>query len=61
MLLQHNANVNTHDRNDITALMLAAVNGHDKVTELLLQQIATVDKHDNNGWTTLMHAAANGH
>ncbi len=47
MLLQHNANVDTYDNNDMTALMYAADNGHDKVTEMLLQHNVTVDTLKN--------------
>jgi len=45
----------------VTALMLAAVGGHERAVELLLQRSAEIDQQDSIGVTALMGAALNGH
>ena len=44
-----------------TALMLAALGGHEAVAQVLLQHGADVAAADNNGGTALMGAAQGGH
>lgn len=53
-------NVNAQDNGGQTALILAAINGHDVVVEKLL--LALAGSHTSEGYVenTLMHAAANG-
>ena len=40
-----------------TALMNAAMNGHDTVIALLLEADAQIDAQDNDGWTPLIYAS----
>ena len=47
--------------NGSTALMLAALRGHEAVAQLLLQHGADVAAASNNGSTALMLAAQGGH
>lgn len=49
------------DHKDRTALMVAAVNGHDKTIAWLLQQGADVSPEDSFGETALSLAAGQGH
>nr|KAI8750039.1 transient receptor potential cation channel subfamily A member 1 [Biomphalaria glabrata] len=51
--------INETDGTGLTALHIAAQNGHTKVVQLLLQRGAVVNK-DNDDNTALHHAAANG-
>ncbi|KAH9488094.1 Transient receptor putative cation channel sub A member 1 [Bulinus truncatus] len=51
--------INETDGSGLTALHIAAQNGHTKVVQLLLQRGAVVNK-DNDDNTALHHAAANG-
>ncbi|MBQ4875143.1 MAG: ankyrin repeat domain-containing protein [Rickettsiaceae bacterium H1] len=46
--------INDPDDNDRTALMLAALNGHKEIVELLLQHGADFDAKDKEGKTALM-------
>ena len=43
-----------------TALMIAALNGHDTVIPLLLEADAQIDAQDKYGDTALMYASING-
>ena len=53
--------MNNTNNNGTTALMCAAMNGHDKCVELLIREGANVNSHDNEGFTVLMRAAYGGH
>lgn len=60
-LLKNNPDlVSSKDDNDETALHWAAMNGHDRVAELLLAKGAEVDATDNEGMTPLHWAAFYG-
>jgi len=58
---QVNATCRMGDVSGVTALMLAAVGGHERAVELLLQRSAEIDQQDSIGVTALMGAALNGH
>ncbi|RJE21703.1 phosphodiesterase gde1 [Aspergillus sclerotialis] len=61
-LLICGANVEIAERNrGWTPLIVASVEGHISVVELLLQAGAVPSKHDHLGWTALDHAAYRGH
>ena len=49
------------DSDGYTALMCAAIDGHERVVELLLQRGAEIDQQDSDGVTALMIAALYGH
>eukprot|EP00796_Vickermania_ingenoplastis_P005274 gene5274-3780_t len=53
--------VDAEDANGLTALMLAARNGHIKAVELLLAAKADPLRRDARGFTAAMHAATAGH
>ena len=53
--------VDARDNDGVTALILAAQNGHAEVAKQLLDKGAAADARNNDGWTALMVAAANGH
>jgi ankyrin repeat domain-containing protein 50 len=61
MLLEKGADVTARDDGGMTALHLAAENGHGAVITLLLEKGADVTAKSNNGWTALHLAAENGH
>jgi len=52
---------NELDKNEWTALMFAADNGHEEVCELLLSRGAEIDAKNGEGWTALMFAVERGH
>ena len=51
----------TRGKDGWTALMLASLNGHQQVVELLLKQHADINTQNEGGWTALMIASLNGH
>ncbi|OGF65068.1 MAG: hypothetical protein A2Y62_04615 [Candidatus Fischerbacteria bacterium RBG_13_37_8] len=60
-LLLHEADPDLKDTlTGRTALMVAALHGHDEFTELLLQRKAYVNEMDNEGWTALHWAVYKG-
>ncbi|PIG84613.1 hypothetical protein AARAC_010916 [Aspergillus arachidicola] len=61
MLLQHGADVNTHDEFYGTALQAACYEGHDKVVEMLLEEGADVNRHGRFYGTALQAAYSGGH
>jgi len=44
-------------KDDKTALIHAAANGHTEIVQLLLEKGVDVNTKDNDGWTALMYAA----
>jgi hypothetical protein len=60
-LLEYEANVNARNAADVTALMVAALNGHAETVALLLENDAEVDAVDTGGDFALGYAAGNGH
>lgn len=61
LLLDRGANVNARDNAGVTALMLAARNGHTALLRRLLDRGATVEARTRDGWTALTYAAWTGH
>ncbi len=53
------ANVNAVSCTGLTALHLAAKNGHVDMIEMLLKDNANIDVTDEDGWTALHYAANN--
>ncbi|XP_064647494.1 ankyrin repeat domain-containing protein 29-like [Lineus longissimus] len=49
------------DKDGLTALMLASLNGHLDVVDALLKGDVEVDKEQKNGWTALMIASQKDH
>ena len=60
-LLDQGLDVNSADSEDLTALQVAAGNGHEHIVRLLLMRGATLDMANAYGWTPLLHAARHGH
>ena len=61
-LLENGAQMNSRDECDLTPLLLASREGHEKVVKLLLSQDDIgVNSQDWNGITPLLYAAKNGH
>src|SRR3990167_6081654 len=58
-LLDRGANVNQHDRDCRTALMVACENGYMDIVHLLLNRGANVNQQSNSGMTALMLACKN--
>ena len=56
-----NATCGVDDVSGVTALILAADSGHERVVELLLRRGAAINLQDSIGGTALMLAAHNGH
>ncbi|XP_065193226.1 transient receptor potential cation channel subfamily A member 1-like [Sycon ciliatum] len=54
-------NVNDIDDQGRTPLHLAAINGHQRLCELLMDLGADVSARDNRRWTPLCHASSEGH
>ena len=61
MLLQHGAKINLQNSDGVSALVVSANQGHERVVELLLRHGAEINLQDSNGFTALMHAALTGH
>ena len=61
LLLEKGADARAARHDGVTALMLAAVGGHEAVAQLLLQHGADVAAASNDGRTALMSAAQGGH
>ena len=61
LLLEHGADARAAEDDGVTALMRAAVGGHEAVAQLLLQHGADVAAADIAGTTALMLAALGGH
>ena len=61
LLLDHGADARAARHDGDTALMLAALGGHEAVAQLLLQHGADVAAASNHGGTALMRAAVGGH
>jgi serine/threonine-protein phosphatase 6 regulatory ankyrin repeat subunit B len=59
--LDAKADVNARQANGSTALMLAALGGHQEVVRALLDAKADVNAHQNAGITALCMASINGH
>jgi ankyrin repeat protein len=59
-LLAAGAQVNAQDKNGITALMAAALEGHREIVELLLANGAGVNAKTNDGETALIYASIRG-
>jgi len=55
-LLSKNANVNAKDKNDATALMIAAENSKPDAVKLLIEKGADVNAKDKKGRTALNFA-----
>ncbi|KAG9490171.1 hypothetical protein GDO78_005842 [Eleutherodactylus coqui] len=61
LLLSRNADPNVCCRKNMTALMLAASEGHTQVVTLLVAHGADLNAQDQNGFTGLTWAARSGH
>lgn len=59
-LLSNGADVNVKDEDGNTALIIAAIFGHNTIAQILLANGADVNAKDNDGKTALMWAAFNG-
>jgi hypothetical protein len=53
--------IDAQHNNGLTALLLAARNGHTDCVQLLIAARANIDAQNNDGWTALMYATLNGH
>ena len=60
-LLRTNADVNMHEPNGLTPLMVAAQRGHMHIVKLLLDAGANPRLTDNRGYTAQAHALWYGH
>ena len=60
ILIKGGAYVNHENSDGCTALMYAAVGGHDKCVELLIKEGANVNHQDMNALTVLMWTAGEG-
>lgn len=61
LLLDRNANIETVDQDQMTALMLTASSGNVDFAKLLLDRNANIEAADRNQWTSLMWAAHKGY
>jgi ankyrin repeat protein len=61
LLLQHHANVNRVYSNGKTPLILATLNQHIEMIDLLLKQGADVRQSDGDGCSPLIHGSRHGH
>ncbi len=59
--LNEGADVNARDRDGLTPLIWAAIQGHEEVVRVLLEQGANLEARNNNGDTALMWASVMGH
>ena len=48
-LIEHRANVNAQDQRGQTPLMIATMNGHKEVVELLIEKRADIELRENHG------------
>ena len=53
--------MNARDRDGLTPLIWAAIQGHEEVVRVLLEQGANLEARNNNGDTALMWASVMGH
>ncbi|GAP88931.2 putative NACHT and Ankyrin domain protein [Rosellinia necatrix] len=60
MLLQHNDNIDAHDKDGWTALRWAAHKGNNRIVELLIREKASFHSSSQDGWTLLLWAAREG-
>lgn len=60
-ILDKGVDVNGCDDASVTALQVAAANGHDHIVRLLLMRGAALDQANQFGWTALLHACRHGH
>ena len=60
-LVEHGADVNAKDNNDMTPLMDAAQEGHLEVVKYLVEHGADVNAKHGEDWTALTSAARKGH
>ena len=60
VLLRHGAGINLQDREGVTALRSAALEGHERVVDVLIQHGAEINLQCNLGGTALMAAAFRG-
>jgi len=58
--LDKGANINAKNPDGLTALMVAAFNGHLDVVKQLVEKGADLNERANSGWTALMCAAVEG-
>ena len=58
LLAQNKTNIEARTKQDESALMMAALNGHEEIAKLLIAKGADVNK---TGWTPLHYAATKGH
>jgi ankyrin repeat protein len=56
-LIERGADINTHDSQGLTPIMVAVKGGNYKLVRALLKHGADIDAVDNDGWTATMHAA----
>lgn len=61
LFLAAGMNPNAKDEMGRTALMLAALNGHNHISHLLLDKGADVNARDDDGSTAIINAASNDH
>jgi len=61
LLIALGLNVNTHNHDGITPLMVAAKEGYTKVVSMLITAGADINTQDNQGKTALICATENGH
>ena len=61
LLLSHSASPNIGNKHGLTALHVAARDGHEELVELLLKYNANVHAREEEAWTALHQAATKGH
>jgi len=60
LLFQHNANFSLRDKDSITALLAASINGHHDTVRFIVQHGGNVNDTDGKGNTNAHFAAATG-
>ncbi|KAL9034074.1 MAG: hypothetical protein Q9180_005605 [Flavoplaca navasiana] len=60
LLSQDSTDIEAYSRSGKKPLMLAALNSHGEVIQLLLKHGADINSTSTKGWTTLMHAVREG-